>query len=350
MKCEITPLTIELKKPFGYFLGTLKELPYSKVCITDEYGLQGFGEIAHAVDINGELQASASGYVPYIEQTVRTVSSVETLQDIIFVMSQLRLNIAHNTGLLCGIEQALFSILSQKTGKNLTQILGGSDAENRKIQATISYCESFAEYKNATDNAITIHQADHIKYKVGKNNPLELEILAYCREMYPAVSVSVDANQSFNAVSEAILFAKKLENLGLVWAEQLLPKDAISDLKLLRSQTKIPLMVDEGLHSPLEAEYYAQNKLVDFFNIKLAKTGGVIKALEIIEIAKKYNIPCMLGSMLHGKMGIEYNLGFALSQSFITNDFYSYFSVTETENLGYILADLTVTSTSLYTS
>ena len=107
-------------------------------------------------------------------------------------------------------------------------------------------------------------------------------------------------------------------------------------------------MVDEGLHTPLEAEFYAKEKLVDYFNIKLAKTGGILNALDIIKIAKEHNIPYMLGSMLQGKLGIEYNLGFALSQDFITNDFFSYFSVIETKDLKYINQDLSVTSISLY--
>ena len=54
----------------------------------------------------------------------------------------------------------------------------------------------------------------------------------------------------------------------------------------------------------------------------------------------------MLGSMLHGDIGIRYNLTCALSEDFVTQDFFSYFSVSGTKDSGmvddslYIVKDL----------
>lgn len=348
MNCQIIKYDIKLTKPFRYFLGDLDSLPYSKIIITDNEGVAGEGEIAHALDINGELQESAEYYIPYIDSFIGSSDTVSSVKDIDLIMKKIRLNMAHNTGFLCGIEQALFNIVSKKTGKNISQLLGVNQDREILIQITIPYFQDLNGYTSHIKNILTENKPKHVKFKVGKNLELEISAIQFLRETDLSVSISVDANQAFDNSNDAISFAKKLEGLGVAWAEQLLHKDNISGLKELRLATKLPLMIDEGLHTPLEAEYYAKEKLTDYFNIKLAKTGGILKALEIIDIAKKNNIPVMLGSMLHGKLGIEYNLGFALTQDLITQDFFSYFSVEETKDLEYITNTLAVSYNTLY--
>ncbi len=346
--CRISRNDISMDKPFKYFLDTLNGLPYSTIEITDAYGNVGKGEIAHAIDINGELQQGASFFAPYVENALSFKDTVDSVDDVTALMKNARLYIAHNTGLLCGIEQALFSILSQKTGRNITELLGGKQGKEIFIQTAIPYLPDLVNYKIEIEKIITDHKPKHVKFKVGKDSELEISAIDFLRKFAPDVLISVDANQAFDDSKKALQFAFRLHLLGVSWAEQLLHKDDIEGLRLLKSGTPLPLMIDEGLHTPLEAEFFAKEGLVDYFNIKLAKTGGILKALEIIEIAKKHNIPVMLGSMLHGKLGMEYNLGFALSQDFVTHDFFSYFTVNETKGCGYVTSDLRVNHQTLY--
>lgn len=251
-------------------------------------------------------------------------------------------------GLACGVEQALFDILSQKTRINITELIGGIKHEELYIQTTIPMEKEINLYKQRIDLIYNNHRPRFVKFKVGVNIGLESEAIHYYRTLDKKVSISIDANQAFSGVDDAINFLEMVKDINISWAEQLLAKDDLHGMKYLREKTTIKLMADESIHSPLEAEYFCQNNLVDFINIKLAKTGGILKALEIIKIAEKYNKKVMLGSMLHGKLGIEYNLGFALSQDFVTQDFFSYFTVSETKDLGYIKSNLSITAKSLY--
>ncbi|MCC6323424.1 hypothetical protein IT400_01385 [Candidatus Nomurabacteria bacterium] len=249
---------------------------------------------------------------------------------------------------MCGIEQALFNILGKKTGKNLFETLGNIENREIYIQTTIPMEKTFELYKNRVDEIIRNYNPKFVKFKVGIDLALESKIIYYLWRINNDISISIDANQAFANYRDALDFLDKISNVNISWAEQLLAKDDIAGMKSLRKTTRVPLMADESLHTPLEAEYFCQNNFVDYFNIKLAKTGGILKALEIIQVADKYDKKVMLGSMLHGKLGIEYNLGFALSQKFITNDFFSYFNVIETKELGYISSKLSVTNKSLY--
>lgn len=342
MVCKIEKNDIKLTKPFKYFLDTLESLPYSKIIITEINGIEGHGEIVHALDINGEIQGSIAYLEPVINYLLSKFNTVSSLSEIKSIMRYLRLNIIHNTGLLCGIEQSLFNILSQKIGKTLTEILSGDIKKKIYIQTTIPMEKDFESYKKRVDIIMQKYHPRFVKFKVGINLLLESEIIHYLRKINNELEISIDANQAFPKVTDALNFLESINDVNISWAEQLLEKDDLDGMKLLRSKTIVPLMADECLHNSLEAEYFCQNNLIDLFNIKLAKTGGILKALEIIEIANKYNKKVMLGSMLHGKLGIEYNLGFALSQNFITNDFFSYFNVVETKELNYISDDLSV--------
>lgn len=348
MQLSIQTNNIKLEKPFKYFLAELTFLLYSLIEIKDSSGLIGHGEAAHSIDANGELQEGAIFYEPYLNSALNNFDSVSSISDIEQVMKSIRLNIIHNTGLACGVEQALFEILSQKAGKNITELLGGAKHKEIYIQTTISIEKEINLYKQRIDFIFNNYRPRFVKFKVGVDLELESEAIRYYRAMDKEVNISIDANQAFNNVDEAINFLEKIEDISISWAEQLLAKDNLLGMKYLRDKTNIKLMADESVHSPLEAEYFCQNNLVDYINIKLAKTGGILKALEIIKIAEKYNKKVMLGSMLHGKLGIEYNLGFALSQDFMTQDFFSYFTVTETKDLGYIKNNLSVTLESLY--
>lgn len=348
MHLSIRTNNIKLNKPFKYFLAELTYLPYSLIIIKDNSGFVGQGEAAHSIDANGELQEGTIFYAPYLNSVLNNFDTVSSISDIELVMKNVRLNITHNTGLACGIEQALFGILNQKTGKNITELLGGIKHEEIYIQTTIPIEKEINSYKQRIDLIFNNYRPRFVKFKAGVNLKLESEAMHYYRTLDKEVSISIDANQAFSNVDEAINFLKMVEDISISWAEQLLAKDDLCGMKYLREQTTIKLMADESVHLPLEAEYFCQNNLVDYINIKLAKTGGILKALEIIKIAEKYNKKVMLGSMLHGKLGIEYNLGFAMSQDFITQDFFSYFTVIETKDLGYINNNLSVTLKSLY--
>ena len=354
MKCTIENNDIPLIKPFKFYLDILKSLPYSKIIIIDDDGIEGEGEAVHALDANGEIQETAKFLEPIIDHLLSGFKSVSSVEEISMLMRHLRLSIIHNTGMLCGIEQALFGILSKKTGKNLTEILGGDKNDKIFIQTTIPMQDDFVSYRQSIDSILKNHHPGFVKFKIGVDTGLESQAIRYLKMKDSSICISVDANQAFasseDKVNNVFVFLGKVKDIDISWAEQLLAKDDLDGMKYLRRYTKLKLMADESLHTPLEAEYLCQNNLVDYFNIKLAKTGGILKALEIIKIAEKYGKKVMLGGMLHGKLGIEYNLGFALSQNFVTHDFFSYFNIPETKDLNYINSDLSVTRDSLYGS
>lgn len=72
----------------------------------------------------------------------------------------------------------------------------------------------------------------------------------------------------------------------------------------VRKNSPIPVMADESVHSPKDALRLIQAEAVDFINIKLMKSGGILKGRKIAEIAEAAGVPCMIGCMAESEIGI----------------------------------------------
>ncbi|MFH1188294.1 MAG: enolase C-terminal domain-like protein [bacterium] len=338
---------IPLKRPFAYFLNTLTCLPYAKISIITNNGITGIGEIPCAIDINGELSESCTHLIPYIEHVLQNYSldELESDADIEQIMNTINLTIAFNTATKCGIEQALFDILSQKTKKSFTKIFG-MQQESIKVQGNIPFLENAEEYENRFTE-ILAKKPDYIKFKVGKNLSLEAHVITTLRKINNAVNITIDANQAFQTVDDAVLFLDTIEHARIAWAEQLIGKHDIAGWKLLKQKTSVPIMADESVQTITDALLFMQNHWIDILNLKIAKCGGILEARKIVLIAKEFDVPVVLGSMLEGENGTKYNLAFALSQNFLTHDFYHYFSLKEPESSPLIDAATLKTTTAV---
>lgn len=325
MKVTIQKKEIPLKTPFVYYLDTLVKLPYAEVLITTNDAISGVGEIPCALDINGETVESSVALAPFIEHILSDVI-IRSEADIVLVMERLSLYIAFNTATRFGVEQALFDILAQKKDMSIAQLFSPLK-EKVKMQVVVPYMESEKEYRKKFDE---IFQKDpsHIKIKVGADMRRDINAVRIARDYNKDVILSVDANQAFGNLVDALLFLREVEKYSLSWIEQPFSRGvSIEYWKKLKKEISIPLMADESIHTYNDAHFFIQNGVIDYINLKLAKCGGVLEAHRIIELAQKHGIPVMLGSMLEGPIALKYNLAFALSQDFFVHDFSTNYSV-----------------------
>jgi len=80
--------------------------------------------------------------------------------------------------------------------------------------------------------------------------------------------------------------------------------DAVKAVAAIREASQIPLMADESVHTPEDALHLIKENAVDMINIKLMKSGGILKARKIAVIAEAANVPCMIGCMGESTVGI----------------------------------------------
>jgi L-alanine-DL-glutamate epimerase-like enolase superfamily enzyme len=106
----------------------------------------------------------------------------------------------------------------------------------------------------------------------------------------------VDANEGWKDKEEAVRKINWLEKQGVEFIEQPLPAEQLEDMKYIRARVHMPIFADEACQRasdiPKLKEYF------DGVNIKLDKSGGILEAYRMIQIARSLGMKVMLGCMV----------------------------------------------------
>jgi len=113
----------------------------------------------------------------------------------------------------------------------------------------------------------------------------------------------VDANQSWTSVEEAMKKANQLHKLGVTLIEQPYASGEWEKSKALSQASPIPIIADEDMQGISDLAQVAE--CYTGVNIKLMKCGGISKAMELIQEARKLNLIIMIGCMTESSCGIS---------------------------------------------
>lgn len=115
-------------------------------------------------------------------------------------------------------------------------------------------------------------------------------------------TLRVDANGAWD-VETAAEKSYELANAGVCCLEQPLITSDLKEWKRLARATALPLMADELLLTAEDGLAMAEEKLVDFFNIRISKNGGLLASMRLAALADKWSLGYQLGAMV-GETGI----------------------------------------------
>ena len=135
--------------------------------------------------------------------------------------------------------------------------------------------------------------------------------------MGPNIRLRVDANQGYT-VSDAVRTLKAFEKLGVEAVEQCLPSWDLDGMRFVRSKVDLQVMLDESVHTPIDAAKACKIDAADIINIKLMKCGGLYPAEKINAIAEANHVQCMVGCMLETKVAIAAGVSLVAAKQNIT--------------------------------
>lgn len=142
-----------------------------------------------------------------------------------------------------------------------------------------------------------------VKVKVGAVGISDLDCLQRVRRIVgPAVDLRLDANEAWRGDEVAAKIAP-LMPLRPTSLEQPVPHKIVHELKEVREQIDVPVMLDESLCCREDADRAIRGDWCDLFNVRLSKCGGVSKSLELFKIARDHGIGYQLGCQV-GETGI----------------------------------------------
>ncbi|HEY2019289.1 MAG TPA: dipeptide epimerase [Bryobacteraceae bacterium] len=112
----------------------------------------------------------------------------------------------------------------------------------------------------------------------------------------------VDANEGWKDKEEAVRKINWLEKHGVEFIEQPLPAEMIEETRWIRSRVHIPIIADEACQRA--SDIPKLKEAFDGVNVKLDKSGGILEAYRMIQIAKALGMRTMLGCMISSSVSV----------------------------------------------
>jgi L-alanine-DL-glutamate epimerase-like enolase superfamily enzyme len=319
VKSKVVKNDIRLAKQFSYSLASLEHLPYILVSIETDQGIAGYGEAAIGWDTTGEVQEGSLAIFKLIEPLLAG-KRLQSIEDIELVMTEINKCIYSNTALKSGVEFALLDALGKLKKVPVYELAGGKKLDFVIPQKVFSFENQELEIiqdkiRDAFENGVKL-----FKFKTGeKIDPLVILLQALSR-INPQYSFVLDVNQGWINFSRAMEKIKKLEQFNIAWIEQPIYHHDFAGLAQIRSETRIPIMVDESCHSLVDLENLHLRGAMDYVNIKLAKCGGILEAKKLMQYCEKNGIGYMLGSMINSSLGVASDLHAATLGNLLSQD------------------------------
>ncbi len=295
---------IPLKAPIAISLGTIEHARNILVQIQTDEGITGWGEGSPFWMIIGETQASG---LAAAEDMARLLLRRDPL-DIEGCMMTLSRYLPGHPTTRSAFDMALYDLAAKRAQMPLYQFLGGS---KRTLVTDETIYLNTPERMAEDALRIKANNAEAIKVKLGTNLRDDVQRVAAIRKAIGEdIPIRTDANQSWDVVT-ATAVLRAIGNWNVQYCEQPIKRHDISGLRHIRQHVSVPIMADESLFDAADALRLVREEAVDYFNIKLSKSGGIFEALKINAIAEAAGIPCMIGCMSESRLALTANAHFA---------------------------------------
>lgn len=304
---NLYPYDIPLKAPIAISLGTIEDARNMLVEIQTDEGITGWGEGSPFWMIVGETQASG---LAAAEDMARLLLGRDPL-DIEGCVNTLLHYLPGHPTTRSAFDMTLYDIAAKCAQMPLYQFLGGS---KRPLVTDETIYINTPERMAEDALRIQAKGAEAIKVKLGTNLRDDIKRVEAIRETIgDETPIRTDANQGWDVVTASAVL-RTIGTWNVQYCEQPIKRHDIAGLRQIRRNSPVPIMADESLFDATDAIRLVREEAVDYFNIKLSKSGGIFEALKINAIAESAGIPCMIGCMSESRLALTANAHFAAAR------------------------------------
>ncbi|MEO7822631.1 MAG: dipeptide epimerase [Gemmatimonadaceae bacterium] len=291
MKLAHQTIELEPKHPFVIARGGYAHHRNVLVRLTDDDGLEGFGEAApnkyYGESVDTVIAALAQ-FKPLLEGAdPLSLESTEAALDRL-----LRGNAAAKSA----VSSALHDLVGKRMGLPIHRMWGLDPARAPQSSFTIGIAEN-SELERRVGEA---REYPILKIKLGTDR--DEEIVRIVRNAGPDKRLRVDANAGWTA-KQAVRMSDFLADHGVEMLEQPVPANDIDGLRFVRKRSKLPVFADESCL--VAADIAKLAGAVDGINIKLAKCGSMREAMRMVHAARALDMQVMAGCMIESSLGIS---------------------------------------------
>lgn len=309
INCEVWPVALTLEEPFTIAYSTMETAVNYFIRIDTDAGISGFGCSAFDEEVTGENEHT-------VGTALRDVAVPMLLgEDPLSygaLLDRLHGQIPDQPTAMASVDMALFDIVGKKAGMPLYQLFGGGRSSIlSSITIGIRPVDDVVE--KARQWVGRGYKALKIKGGVSVDDDME-KLLKVREAVGKDILLYFDANQGYSR-EEALQCIQVLHKVGASFIEQPCDKRDLHLFDSLRRESNnvVPVMADEAVLGPEDVLKVIEAGGADLFNIKLAKTGGIWRAMKLDAVASAYGAHTMVGCMDEAGLGIAAALHVALS-------------------------------------
>lgn len=196
------------------------------------------------------------------------------------------------------VEIALWDGLGKRLGVPVSRLFGGAVHTNMPVAWTLASGNSENDIAEALEMMET-RRHNIFKLKIGKRSVRDdVEHVARIKEAVgDSASIRVDVNQAWS-LQDARWGLQGLQEIGCELVEQPVQAGYLDAMAELTGGYEIAVMADESLNGPGDALAVAAHRAADVFAVKIAQSGGLKRASEVISIAQAAGLGLYAGTML----------------------------------------------------
>lgn len=310
---DVWPISIPLVKPFEVWRGVARTMDHVIVEVHTDEGITGIGE--------------ASPFLYYAPETQKDV--VATVTDHLGPMVRgldpfeiEKLNMMFDTVVdghqfsKAAIEMALWDIMGKALGVPVYRLLGGKVRDAVEVIALVDNGPPPVMAAQAVERVEAGFRC--LKVKIGFDPATDVAMVeAVVDAVRGSAAVRVDAEESYD-LKTSLRIAHRLEEMEVELLSQPISRYHYRQMARLRETISIPLLVDESIEIPADVMLAAELGTGDLVNIKVVKSGGILKAKRMAAIAEGAGMGCLIGSMIEMGPGTASGAHVAVSTPNVT--------------------------------
>ncbi len=285
MEIKVQRLTVRTKRTFAIARGSSDT--FDRVILTlEEDAITGRGEAA-PTDYYGQNAKSVAEALDLIE-----------IHDPWDIEGTLAENDSLPPSAIAALDSALHDLAARRLGIPVYRLLGLA-----RPASVSAYTLGIADPETTVEEAKKLSNFPILKMKVGDRRDIETVRAVRAVTEVSNAALWVDANEAFSP-DEAPEVARELREIGVGMIEQPVPASAGPDAlrEVTEAAKPLPIIADESAISARDVPKLAG--CASGVNVKLAKCGGLRRALQMIHTARAHGMLVMLGCMVETSLGI----------------------------------------------
>ena len=308
---EILSISIPFRTPFRH--ATAQRSASENLIVIAELsdGTTGYGEAIARTYVSGETLESAAAAIETIITPLLAGLAPVSFADLLNCLDELPLTDPRGKPIVaarCAVELALLDAFGCHFNRDLQEIAGWLGIPEFRLEGSVDSIR-FSGILSADQprqlsrklRKMRLFGLRDYKIKLGTEHDQDLLTAAHRQLARGLRSKRYTLRADINGVwdlDQALDAFPVLAGFDICCVEQPLSPQDQAAYDFLRPKVTLPIMVDESLVLPSQAQAFIDQHSVDFFNIRISKNGGLIPSLRLAHLARKADIAYQLGCMV----------------------------------------------------